>query len=77
VESVGIVPAQRPLAPSDGIIRIFRHALALDEHRSKFRPEFWTGPTKSSKAGTSTNVEEVWFTVCFFPLQLFKGPGMI
>ena len=65
------------------MIRVFRHALSLDEHRSRFRPEFWTRPTEFqlTKVGTTaqeksglppTSVEEVWFAVCSFLLQLSK-----
>jgi uncharacterized protein (DUF2235 family) len=38
---------------------VFRHALALDERRTKFVPEFANGnqgPTESAK-----NIKEVWF----------------
>jgi hypothetical protein len=45
---------------------VFRHALALDERRVKFLPEYangGVGPTlhDDTGAGVTGNVKEVWF----------------
>jgi uncharacterized protein (DUF2235 family) len=42
VASVGvIIPRALPFSTHNGKTRVFRHALALDEHRAKFRQETW------------------------------------
>ncbi|KAG8967975.1 hypothetical protein FRC05_001685 [Tulasnella sp. 425] len=41
VASCGIFGRHLPFTASNHIIRIFRHALALDERRSKFKPNQW------------------------------------
>ncbi len=38
------------------IVRIGRHALAIDEHRDEFVPTLWTGQTPSG-----CDIEQVWF----------------
>ncbi|KAK0221275.1 hypothetical protein IW262DRAFT_1296008 [Armillaria fumosa] len=45
VDSVGLVPKQLPFTASNTIIRTFRHALSLDEHRAKFKANLWNVPT--------------------------------
>jgi hypothetical protein len=37
---VGVIPQYLPFVTSNSAIRYFRHALALDEHRVKFMPNF-------------------------------------
>ena len=51
VNSVGIIPRHLPFTSSNASIRIFRHALSLDEHRAKFRPNFyhWSAGTEGTK----------------------------
>ncbi|KAL5518743.1 hypothetical protein ACEPAH_426 [Sanghuangporus vaninii] len=41
VASVGIIGKELPFTANNSAIRIFRHALALDEHRVKFLPNFY------------------------------------
>ncbi|KAJ7631645.1 hypothetical protein DFH06DRAFT_1223719 [Mycena polygramma] len=45
VSSVGFVPRRLPFTRSNDNVRYFRHALALDEHRARFQPNFWNRPT--------------------------------
>ncbi|KXN92070.1 hypothetical protein AN958_10122 [Leucoagaricus sp. SymC.cos] len=42
VNSVGIIrPIKLKFTANNKIVRVFRHALALDEHRVRFKPNFW------------------------------------
>lgn len=45
VDSVGIVPRRLPFTTSNTIIRTFRHAVSLDEHRAKFKANLWNWPS--------------------------------
>ncbi|KAG5638505.1 hypothetical protein H0H81_012310 [Sphagnurus paluster] len=45
VGSVGMIPKRLPFTTSNTHVRYFRHALALDEHRVRFKPNFWNRPT--------------------------------
>ncbi|KAJ7045168.1 hypothetical protein C8F04DRAFT_1067942 [Mycena alexandri] len=45
VSSVGFIPRRLPFTRSNTNVRYFRHALALDEHRARFQPNFWNRPT--------------------------------
>jgi uncharacterized protein (DUF2235 family) len=60
VSSIGV--ARAPSLPETttgmGHVCVFRHALALDERRVKFLPEYANGGTGPSGKG---NVKEVWF----------------
>ncbi|KAF9076955.1 hypothetical protein BDP27DRAFT_1414085 [Rhodocollybia butyracea] len=40
VSSIGIISRTLPFTTSNNLIKTFRHALSLDEHRAKFRPKF-------------------------------------
>ncbi|KAK0445919.1 hypothetical protein EV421DRAFT_1734551 [Armillaria borealis] len=42
---VGIVPRRLPFTTSNTIIRTFRHAVSLDEHRAKFKANLWNWPS--------------------------------
>jgi uncharacterized protein (DUF2235 family) len=44
VSSVGIVPRTLPYSSQNDGVKIFRHALALDECRARFRPNVWGEP---------------------------------
>jgi uncharacterized protein (DUF2235 family) len=44
VSSVGIIPRQLPYSTISYGIKTFRHALALDECRARFRPSIWNEP---------------------------------
>ncbi|KAJ7157325.1 hypothetical protein C8R46DRAFT_1225920 [Mycena filopes] len=46
VSSVGFVPRRLPFTRSNNDVRYFRHAIALDEHRARFQPNFWIRPTQ-------------------------------
>jgi len=53
VSSVGgIIPRTLPYTATNPSVETFRHALALDEHRIQFRPNYWN---------THNDVQEVWF----------------
>ena len=39
--SVGIVPRTLPFTASNTSIRFFRHAISLDEHRAKFKANYY------------------------------------
>ncbi|KAF8625955.1 hypothetical protein AX17_006680 [Amanita inopinata Kibby_2008] len=45
VDSVGLIPKRLPFTTSNTIVRTFRHAISLDEHRAKFKANFWNRPT--------------------------------
>ncbi|KAJ7097706.1 hypothetical protein C8R44DRAFT_859850 [Mycena epipterygia] len=65
VSSVGLVRGKPlPLTSSAQHICIFRHALALDERRVKFLPEYVDGGGSAQQSDpkfTSFDVKEVWF----------------
>ncbi|KAJ2914726.1 hypothetical protein MD484_g5704, partial [Candolleomyces efflorescens] len=44
VNSVGIIPRRLPFSASNTIVRSFRHAIALDERRAKFKANTWNRP---------------------------------
>ncbi|KIO29790.1 hypothetical protein M407DRAFT_21039 [Tulasnella calospora MUT 4182] len=50
VASVGWTFKHLPFTDSNTIIRRFRHALALDEHRVEFMPNPWHNPSKDPNA---------------------------
>ncbi|KDR69942.1 hypothetical protein GALMADRAFT_76620 [Galerina marginata CBS 339.88] len=45
VSSVGIIPRSHPYTSVNYAVKTFRHALALDERRARFRPQTWNEPT--------------------------------
>ncbi|KAG6915283.1 hypothetical protein DXG01_012305 [Tephrocybe rancida] len=45
VNSVGLIPRRLPFTTSNTIVRTFRHAVALDERRAKFKANLWNRPT--------------------------------
>ncbi|KAG5645630.1 hypothetical protein DXG03_005621 [Asterophora parasitica] len=45
VSSVGIIPQSHPYTSVNYAVKHFRHALALDERRARFRPNVWNEPT--------------------------------
>ncbi|KAH9964161.1 hypothetical protein BC827DRAFT_1128153 [Russula dissimulans] len=53
VASVGIVMGRSlPFVGSNTTIRVFRHALALDEHRTKFRPNLYHRSLPATQSST-------------------------
>jgi hypothetical protein len=67
VSSVGIAPGPSLPETTEGMthVCIFRHALALDEVRVKFLPEYANGghgpPLVGSKDKYYGDIKEVWF----------------
>lgn len=53
VASVGIIPRELPFVSSNTAITYFRHALALDEHRGKFIPNFYQASKSEQKLAES------------------------
>ncbi|KAM6490034.1 Uncharacterized alpha/beta hydrolase domain (DUF2235) domain containing protein [Amanita muscaria] len=49
VDSVGIIPKRLPFTTSNTIVNTFRHAVSLDEHRSKFKANLWNRPNDHEK----------------------------
>jgi hypothetical protein len=53
VNSVGLIPRRLPFTTSNTIVRTFRHAVALDERRAKFKANLWNRPNnKEQTLGT-------------------------
>ncbi|KAF8993795.1 hypothetical protein BDQ17DRAFT_1431501 [Cyathus striatus] len=50
VNSVGLIPRRLPFTTSNTIVRTFRHAIALDERRSKFKANHWNQPSEKDLA---------------------------
>jgi uncharacterized protein (DUF2235 family) len=46
VDSVGLVPKRLPFTSSNTIVKTFRHAVALDERRAKFKANLWNRPSE-------------------------------
>ncbi|KAG6873167.1 hypothetical protein C0995_002016 [Termitomyces sp. Mi166 len=47
VNSVGLIPRRLPFTTSNTIVRTFRHAIALDERRAKFKANLWNRPNET------------------------------
>ncbi|KAL0959550.1 hypothetical protein HGRIS_011264 [Hohenbuehelia grisea] len=66
VSSVGLIPRSLPFANSNKVVKTFRHAIALDERRAKFKANHWTcahgerheAPAKKTKHTVSAKSEE-------------------
>jgi hypothetical protein len=79
VASVGLViPRKLPFVSND-IIKTFRHAVSLDEHRTRFGVTLWkpdNGKPSGSKVDTNSSVEEMWFSGAhggkFYPACIIK-----
>lgn len=61
VSSVGFIGRTLPYTSSNRCLKTFRHAISADEHRVKFRPNYFRVPKDT---GHSTDVLEVWFAGC-------------
>ncbi|PCH34305.1 hypothetical protein WOLCODRAFT_61605 [Wolfiporia cocos MD-104 SS10] len=48
--SIGLIPRTLPFTSSNSAIRVFRHALSLDEHRAKFKANHYQWPTQEEHA---------------------------
>ena len=75
--SVGIIPRGHPYTSVNYAVKTFRHALALDERRARFRPKTWCEATLERELDLDVDepdftykplecsladVEEVWFS---------------
>ncbi|KAF8650269.1 hypothetical protein AX16_005323 [Volvariella volvacea WC 439] len=49
VGSVGVIPRRLPFTTSNTHVKHFRHAIALDEHRVRFTPNFWNRPSAEER----------------------------
>lgn len=49
VSSVGAVPRRLPFTSSNTSVRVFRHAVSLDERRAKFKANLYNRPTAEEK----------------------------
>jgi len=55
---VGIIASRRlPFTTSNTVVRVFRHAISLDERRAKFQPKTWSKPTKEESTLSVTDQE--------------------
>ena len=57
MESVGVGAKSLPFSGSNNAVKVFRHALALDEHRAMFIPTFCTGGKPRDQQTNPTNLE--------------------
>ena len=55
VNSVGIIPRRLPFTTSNTIVRTFRHAVSLDEHRAKFKANLWNRPNEEERTLSVTD----------------------
>ncbi|KAG8894665.1 hypothetical protein FRC01_012832, partial [Tulasnella sp. 417] len=74
VASVGCTFKHLPFTDSNTIIRRFRHALALDEHRVQFMPNPWHKPSPDPKAAKD---DPDGGTAIFGAARGFKLPGTV
>ena len=44
MNSVGLIPRCLPFTTSNKVVKTFRHAVALDERRAKFKANLWNRP---------------------------------
>ena len=49
VASVGLIPRKHPCTSVNYSVKCFRHALALDERRVRFRPNMWAEQTADNE----------------------------
>lgn len=60
VNSVGLIPRRLPFTTSNTIVKTFRHAIALDERRAKFKANLWNQPNaKEAKLGVKGQKPDV------------------
>ncbi|KPV74241.1 uncharacterized protein RHOBADRAFT_44726 [Rhodotorula graminis WP1] len=63
VASVGaLVPRTLPFASGASYIHVFRHALALDEARTRYMPQPWMPYPDFVPNASCSDVKEVWFS---------------
>ena len=56
VNAVGLVPRRLPFTTSNKVVKTFRHAVALDERRAKFKPNLWNRPNPKEELLSVTDV---------------------
>ncbi|KAG6864427.1 hypothetical protein C0991_009579 [Blastosporella zonata] len=61
VSSVGIIPRSHPYTSVNYAVKHFRHALALDERRARFRPNVWNEPTLEREQELDVDEPDVEF----------------
>ncbi|KAI0756457.1 hypothetical protein C8Q80DRAFT_1264510 [Daedaleopsis nitida] len=71
VNSVGLFPRTLPFADSNHAIRVFRHALALDERRVRFQPSLYQYPTPDSKGMRTSREKKSKLGIISFISRLF------
>ncbi|KAF8890658.1 hypothetical protein BD779DRAFT_1516285 [Infundibulicybe gibba] len=59
VSSVGIIPQSHPYTSVNYAVKTFRHALALDERRARFRPNTWNEPTLEREQELDVDVPDL------------------
>ena len=59
VASVGILDKELPFVATNSAIRIFRHALSLDEHRAKFMPNFYHASPDSEPTVAESSISAI------------------
>ncbi|KAF8962961.1 hypothetical protein BDZ97DRAFT_1920088 [Flammula alnicola] len=57
VNSVGLIPRRLPFTTSNTAVKTFRHAIALDERRAKFKANHWNRPTAAEQSLSVTDRE--------------------
>jgi Uncharacterized alpha/beta hydrolase domain (DUF2235) len=65
VASVGAIWARTLPFTSNGTVRVFRHAISLDEHRVRWNVTLWkpeTEVTGQARKNPPTSVKEMWFS---------------
>jgi len=57
VNAVGLVPRRLPFTTSNKVVKTFRHAVALDERRAKFKANLWNRPNPKEQVLSVTDVQ--------------------
>jgi len=57
VNSVGLIPRRLPFTTSNTVVKTFRHAVALDERRAKFKANLWNRPSNKEQVLSVTDRE--------------------
>ncbi|KAK7034622.1 hypothetical protein VNI00_012263 [Paramarasmius palmivorus] len=76
VDSVGLIPRRLPLTGANDIIRTFRHALALDEHRAKFKANHFHRNAKEDEEEALHNHLHVDSSIRLKQKKNRKGKGL-
>jgi uncharacterized protein (DUF2235 family) len=56
VNAVGLIPRRLPFTTSNKVVKTFRHAVALDERRAKFKANLWNRPNPKEQLLSVTDV---------------------